>query len=505
MKSDELRKIASRIKKYDLIDAFESVPEFDDWLSKLNTRQIKNLNSLILDPSTITFPKVLLINENLLECDDYNNRINAMLKLKVVDEYHFRNLCSKNFLNSKNYYKDMEMLSKVNSDKHYILSIIDEKSFIESKYHDQDLKLLVDACNIENDDKNKNLSMVVSALARIAKNSASIKSKYHEQDMELIASFLYSDCSYPGDYLTDLATNEVSLNDKYHLENMRILSEEPISEKYLYYIMVNSRMIKGNNYRKEIEALNNAKSKIKAQAIYYYIYNPKDVYYFDFSQELYACGVEYNDIHLLETQNNLKGSLNPKYLEYLNLLNQVEDKYVMFIENLLANKASFYSGYQEYDLNLLLTITDKDMFMDLYRVMTDKYSLEGQHHINDVNMISKATNEEIRKLLWRKAIEEESINSDNHEYDMFYITRLDLDNIEQERFNKMKYYLFNSEGINHAEHIDRLEKLYRGELLKNDDVILEHLNNIEKNPDVSIINKDSKSKVLSKFKRLFRK
>lgn len=74
--------------------------------------------------------------------------------------------------------------------------------------------------------------------------------------------------------LEHLATNEDSLKDKYHLENMHILAEHTSANEELFYIMTDNKFIKGKNYRKEVEALKNAKSRTYAKALYYYIVNP---------------------------------------------------------------------------------------------------------------------------------------------------------------------------------------------------------------------------------------
>ena len=133
MNKDELKKIISQIKKYNLTKEFESVEKFEEWLKKLSTKQINNFNSLNVLPTEIKFPVHLLINNNLLNCDDYNKRITAMCKLKNGDGcWHlFDALCSPNFLNSKKYYQDIEMISKAPKAK-YALWIINKDSFINS-------------------------------------------------------------------------------------------------------------------------------------------------------------------------------------------------------------------------------------------------------------------------------------------------------------------------------------------------------------------------------------
>ena len=98
----------------------------------------------------------------------------------------------------------------------------------------------------------------------------------------------------------------------------------------------------------------------------------------------------------------------------------------MYIENILVNKYNFNSKYQKFDIDLLLSVTDKDIFMDLFRLMTYDVSLFGEHHIEDAKLISVTSDKEIRRLLLQKATDKYSVASDNHRYDMDYITKLDL-------------------------------------------------------------------------------
>ena len=214
---------------------------------------------------------------------------------------------------------------------------------------------------------------------------------------------------------------------------------------------------------------------------------------------------DYNDITECRRRNSIKGSTNPNYLKYLELLNKIDDKYVLFVESLLSNKTFASSQYCDYDLNLLLSTQDKKIFLDLYRVMSNEISLNGSHHIKDLDIISKTSNKELRQLLIEKAIDEDSINSCYHDYDMEYISKLDLDNIDTETFRLIYHYLFIPSKINHPEHIARLEKLSRGETIQSEDTILSHLDYLENNPDNVTVSTEEKPKVLSRIRQIFRK
>lgn len=514
MKSDELKKLISQIRKYNLEKAFDTPKDFDKWLNNLSAKQIKNFNNLMVEPSEIQFPTPFLIDEDLLNCDDYNNRIIAMSKLKNADGwYHlFDRLCSPNFLNSENYYEDMEMISKAPSAQHP-LWIVNEDAFINSPYHKDDLKLIVEAKDTPKEDGNELDWLVEEALTVVASNVDSINSPYHQKDMQLIAhagsECLQMSSSYPEGSLNNLATNSVSLKDKYHLENMQLLAQNSTAGEYLYELMTNPEIIKGKYYRNEVNALANAKSLLTAMAMYFYVLNPDEFesrrMLRDYHSQLWDLGLDFKDTMEIRRKNSIKGSNNPNYLQYLALLNQIDDKYVLFVESLLSNKAFASSQYCDYDLNVLLSAQDKDAFLELYSFMSNEISLNGSHHIKDLDIINKTNNKELKKWLISKAIDEDSINSCYHDYDMEYISKLDLDNIEREILKSIHYYLFVPNGINHPNHIERLEKLSRGETIQSEDTILRHLDYLENNPDNVRVYTEEKPKVLSRIRQIFRK
>jgi len=519
VKKDDLIKLISQIKKYNLTRTFDTPEKFDKWLYKLNSKQVNNFNSLTIDQDMILFPAKLLIDENLLNCDDYTKRIEAMAKLKNGDGcWHlFDKLCAPNFLNSKNYYKDMEMISKAKTAR-YALWVIHEDVFINSPFHDEDLKLIVESRDTVKEEPSD--EVVWDALATVACNIDSIRSPYHQADMRLIST-VGSDClqrshSYPEHSLNNLAVSKESLADKYHLENMQILAKNPIASEYLYNIMTDPSMIAGIHYRKEVQALVNAKSKLKALAIYQYIKiaDDIDVDIMDFYDVLREVDIDYLDMGLLNRRNRvLRGCGDQKYLDGLNLLNTIDERFVLFIENILTNEINVGSNNHEFDLNLLLSVTDKKIFMDLFRLMINYESLHHEHHRDDALLISKTINEKVRKLLLQKATNRFSLASVNHRYDMQYIINLDLENIDEYTSRKICYYLFNEAGITHPEHILRLEKLYRGESIDDYDSVLVHLNQLEAHADDIIVpdtvdtppDEKERRRVLSRIKGMFGK
>lgn len=516
MTQEQLKKLISQIKKYDLISLFDNAEEFDKWLLSLNDLQIKNFNNLTINPIEIIFPKYLLINENLLNCADYTKRIDTISKLKNGDGcWHlFDTLCSPNFLNSKNFYQDIDLLSKADTAR-YGLWILAKDEFINSPYHEEDLKLLVESHDTNEENP---LDYIVSeAIADVASNPDSIKSPYHQADMKLIATSgskcLQSTHSYPQDSLNTLAINTVSLQDKYHLENMQILATNPLASTFLYEVMTTKELVKGKHYRKEIEVLLNAKSRLTARALYYYIVNPRR----KFRDDRYF----YDDYDALDIENayfvrsdTVSGKSDKDYQENLTKISKIDEKFVMHFVSLLINSDFVNSPYKRFDIELLEIITNKSIFMDLYRLMTNENSLNSIHHKKDAVLISQTESEGIRDLLLEAATNEYSLNSMHHEYDMKYISKLDLDSISEKIYERMEYYLFRENGINDPNHIKILENLYKGILPEetNTNNILEHLDYLEKNMVIKKHQNDKpeekteiKRKILKRIKNIFKK
>lgn len=513
MTKEELVKIVNQIKKYDLVSSFSNKDDVDKWLSSLNQKQINNFISLNISPSEIVFPKHYLINEDLLNCDDYVNRINVMAKIKNGEGcWHlFNRLCSPNFLNSKNYYKDLEKISRADTNR-YALWVISEDVFINSPYHDEDLELIVTAKDSSGNDEDW---LVAEALAMVAGDKNSINSPYHRQDMRIIANS-GSEClqmsgAFPDRGLNKLAINDVSLKDKYHLENMEILSKSLVSDRQLYDIMTNPDIIKGKYYRKEVDLLKGAKSEIVATAMYNYIVNPENRDICELYDILRGTVLDTFDINLLNRRGCISGKEDKNYINNLTLLSKVPDIYVMYIENIFSDRRNFKSGHQKFDVDLLLSVTDKDIFMDLFRLMTFDVSLFGMHHVEDAKLISSTTNKEIRRLLLEKATNKYSIVSEYHRYDMEYIAKLDLESISEEIWKKMKYYLFTGYGIKSEEHISMLENLSKGIIVDKNVAMLEYLNKLEEEgfgevvvsekPNVNSDNKSSKR--FARVRKLF--
>ena len=265
--------IVDKLFKYDLLGEFSSTKEMLKWISKLNKQQTKNILSLNIDREIIKFDTKLLINENLLNTDDYLNRVNAIVSIYNAKgwEHLFENLVTPEFLKSEKFYKDIEALKRADCAQKP-LWIIGKPDFINSPYHDEDFELLVTAK--DNSDK-KNDSIVQEAIATIAECDDSIKSGYHKVDLNTVMKYgskaLQLTHSYPESGINILATNPVSLKSKYHLEDMKILAENQEIGNFLYAVMTNQKTVESNNYRKIIkEMIDNKDNEGYAFLVCYY-------------------------------------------------------------------------------------------------------------------------------------------------------------------------------------------------------------------------------------------
>lgn len=279
--------IVDKIIIYDLLGEFSSTKEMLKWISKLNKLQIKNILSLNIDKKKIKFDTKLLIDGNLLNTEDYLNRVNAIVSIDNAKgwEHLFKYLVTPKFLKSEKFYKDIETLKKADCAQKP-LWIIGEPDFINSPYHDEDFELLVTAK--DNSDK-KNDSIVQEAIATIAECDDSIKSGYHKVDLNIVMKYgskaLQLTHSFPESGINILATNPVSLKSKYHLEDMKILAENQEIGNFLYAVMTDSRVVKRKNYRKIVkEMVDNKNNKEYVFLICYYAigeYKTKFAQYFN--------------------------------------------------------------------------------------------------------------------------------------------------------------------------------------------------------------------------------
>ena len=450
MTKEILEKIILQVKKYELIQSFGTVESLKKWLLSLNSTQTNNFISLNIPLNKVENFKQILVNCDLLNCKDYKKRVDAISTLKNgVGCWHLFNiLCKPNFLNSKNFYKDIEMVSRASTAR-YALWVLGEDNFINSPYHFEDLKKIVELS--DKNTKEDTYSLIAETLATVAINLDSIQSPYHEADMRLISlmnkKFLKEKCSSSTHSLASLAINKISLSDKYHFKNMQILATNPIANEFLYAIMTDYEMIKGKYYREEVKALLQAKSKLTANALYHYITNIEK------SAHSKKHIISNNFHFILPTKEETN------YLHNLDVINTLNDQIAMYYVFLLLNPNFINSSYSKFDLELLQSISNKEIFMSLYQLMTNVSSLNSSHHKMDAVIISQASDQTVRELLLKKACYEYSLKSDCHEYDMKLIFKLNFNLIADSIRKEIYYYLFHQKGIDDNEHKEKLEQL----------------------------------------------
>ena len=108
MDNKTLKQIISQIKKYGLVDVFKTTDNFENWISSLNTKQIDNFLNLNIEPKEVANFKSILINNDLLNCQDYSKKVEAISKLKNGEGcWHlFDKICDPVFLERESFYKD---------------------------------------------------------------------------------------------------------------------------------------------------------------------------------------------------------------------------------------------------------------------------------------------------------------------------------------------------------------------------------------------------------------
>jgi hypothetical protein len=143
-----------------------------------------------------------------------------------------------------------------------------------------------------------------------------------------------------------------------------------------------------------------------------------------------------------------------------------------YLVDILDKKLLSEKGYVQ-------KVTDEEIFMDLYKVMTNKNSLESINHRHDVNLIAQEKNKQKRKMLLSKATDAKSLVLRTHSFDMDYISELNLESYDKQTIDKMYYYLFNNTGLTHPRHKEILERLRDKQPIEEIDEIFDYLNQLE--------------------------
>ena len=180
MNITELEKIAKQIKKYQLED---EIRDIENWLGKLNKKQIKNFISLEIYP------------------------LKPIVKLK-------RLLVSAKALNGDYYLEDIKLINEAKNVgiACYLSDVSMDANSLESEYHREDMKLIAD-------EKNPGKA---NWLSNVAMNANSLESEHHREDMKLIAD---SKNSGKANYLSDVSMNVNSLESEHHREDMKLIAD----------------------------------------------------------------------------------------------------------------------------------------------------------------------------------------------------------------------------------------------------------------------------------------
>lgn len=255
---DELtKKIFLQVAKYNLFDYFEDKDEIFSWIRQLTEIEINNFLSLNIDVEKIKFDKSILIDSNLLKTTDYLKRVEEIVSIDNADGwYHlFKNLITKDFLESERFYKDIEKLKTAHSAQ-IPLWIIGDRTFINSPYHDEDFDMLISKISKSNEEYDY---VSGEAIASLSANELSIYSGHHQSDMQEVynssSDILQSTNSFPKRSINNLAEDKISLNDSFHQENMEILKNNPEIGNFLYAVMTDEKALKRQDYRRVIREM----------------------------------------------------------------------------------------------------------------------------------------------------------------------------------------------------------------------------------------------------------
>ena len=259
MNITELEKIIAQIKKYQLEDEIRNI---ENWLGKLNKKQIKNFISLEINPlKLIGKPKSLLVSAKALNGDYY--------------------------------LEDIKLITDAKTDElaNWLSNVAMNANSLESEYHREDMKLIADEKN----------SGIANALSSVSMDADSLESEYHREDMKLIAD---AKTDVIANYLSDVSMNVNSLESEYHREDMKLIADEKNSEiaNYLGSLSISMNSLESEHHKEDMKRLSDAKDDEDAKQIYYNIIKQYEVknkkYYVTFQKKIDAIhqnAIEYTD------------------------------------------------------------------------------------------------------------------------------------------------------------------------------------------------------------------
>ena len=180
MNITELEKIIAQIKKYQLED---EIRDIENWLGKLNEKQIGNFLSLeiyLLKP--IEKIKSLLVSAKALNGDYYLEDIKLINEAKTDEIANWLSnvAMNANSLESEYHREDMKLIADAKNDviAYYLSDVSMNADSLESEYHREDMKLIADAKN----------DVIANCLSRVSMDADSLESEHHIEDMKRLAN-----------------------------------------------------------------------------------------------------------------------------------------------------------------------------------------------------------------------------------------------------------------------------------------------------------------------------
>ena len=430
MEKNKINAIINQVKKYNLSDLFKSKEDLEAWVLSLSSEQITNFLSLNLSSAEVKEIGFLLIDRNLLAYHDYLQRIIALSRLKGIRKEVLAKLTKEHVLANPKFYNDLRIINSGQIPEVGI-NAMSSIAFINSIYHEEDLRLIVNARE----------KFIAEVLADVAKNKNSIASPYHEIDMKIIARASFASLSKAPTSAGYLATNPVSLQDPNHIKNMQILVDNYEISEFLYPLMTQVSFITGKHYHEEINALLNAKNRLKLWGLYYYMAKPDANTLKNKTAEDFQ--IEKEIIQKLAWDAK-SGKSDSMYLRNIQKIQELDDDLVLPFLSLIMNSNFQKSTWKEFDLCLLDQVKDREIFKELCAFMQLPQFMENPYHMKDALLLSKTSNKVSRLLL--TTYMENIIHNDrgdiNRELIMHYIARFEFDYIPKGILKKIIYFVF---------------------------------------------------------------
>lgn len=80
--------VVNKLETYHLISCFSSKERIEKWMLSLSDVALNNFLSLNENPADVKFDYKILIDDNLLNKNDYIERVNAFLSINNADGWH---------------------------------------------------------------------------------------------------------------------------------------------------------------------------------------------------------------------------------------------------------------------------------------------------------------------------------------------------------------------------------------------------------------------------------